>query len=180
MRRFGFAMGLLGLLCALGAAAAGDGKGTEVVLDGYKATTPASWKKAEIAPRLKQFRLHQFDIGSGNQKAEVIVSPPFGGGVEQNIDRWKKQFTVPQGKPAPETIKFDVSGVTVTYLDIAGTYNPPQFDPSVKAERKENYRQLGAIFNSANGPFFIRFLGPADTVAENKQAFDQWLKSFKK
>jgi hypothetical protein len=178
MRKVVFATSILALLGALGAAAAGDGKGTEVVIDGYKAQTPASWKKAEITPFYAKFRLYQFDVGADKNKAEVIISPPFGGGVEQNIERWKKQFSGTMGKE--DLSKFDVSGVKVTYLDIAGTYNPPAFAPNAKSERKENYRQLGAIFDSANGPFFIRFIGPASTVADNKQAFDQWLKSFKK
>lgn len=176
MSRCGFAMGVLGLVCGLGAATAG-GKATVVDLDGYKAEAPASWKRADVPANLKNFRLYQFSVGD-KDKAEVIVSPPFGGGVEQNLQRWKDQFSGTGGKT--EVTKLDVGGVAVTYLDIAGTYKPPAFAPGAKAEPKENYRMLGAIFDSANGPFFIRFVGPASTVTANKAAFDQWLKSFKK
>ncbi len=174
MSRFGFAVGILGLVCGLGAAAAG---GKVVDLDGYKAEVPAGWKAADIPEGLKKFRLYQFNIGE-KDKAEVIISPPFGGGVAQNIERWKGQFSG-QGAKA-EVSKLEVGGVPVTYLDASGTYKPPAFSANAKSEPKENYRMLGAIFDSANGPFFIRFVGPAVTVSENKQAFDQWLKSFKK
>src|SRR5581483_6987634 len=141
--------------------------------------TPASWKRTEPTGFLAKFRLYQFEVPGADGNAEVIISPPAGGSVEANIERWKKQFS---GKAAsePQVNTFKVDGVPVTYLDVSGSYQGAPFAPNAKTERKENYRLLGAIFESQNGPYFIRLIGPAKTVADNKQAYEQWLKSFKK
>jgi hypothetical protein len=69
----------------------------------------------------------------------------------------------------------------VTCLDVQGTYLSkfPPFDPNAKVVRKDNYRRLGVVFDSPNGPYFITLTGPGRTVEANKKAFDDWLKAFK-
>jgi hypothetical protein len=187
MRRFGFAIGIVALLCGLGAAAAGD-KTTVVDLGGYKAAAPASWKREQAG---NKFRAYQFEVppAPGDKEPAEVVIFHFGGGggsVKDNIQRWKGLFAPPAGKNADDIAQvsnFDVSGLPVSYLDIAGTYkvkNPP-FAPNAKVELKENYRMIGAIVDTPQeGLYFIRFVGPAKTVTEQKPAFDQWLKALKK
>jgi hypothetical protein len=184
MTRLGFLMGVVGLLGVLGVASAAD----NVDLGGYKSETPAGWKRGE--PNNK-FRAYQFEVpaAAGDKEAAEVVIFHFGGGgggVKENIKRWQGLFAAPAGK-SPEDIsqvsEFQVNGVPVTYLDISGTYlvkNPP-FAPNAKIERKENYRMIAAYFDAPQeGPYFIRFVGPAKTVTDGKAAFDQWLKAFKK
>jgi hypothetical protein len=187
MKRFGFVMGVVALLGALDVVAAG-GKGGTVDLGGYKAEAPANWKKEQPG---NKFRAYQFEVpptGGDKDAGEVVIFHFQGGGgsAKDNIARWKSQFAAPQGKSIDDVAQvseFAVNGVPVNYLDVAGTYlvkNPP-FAPNAKVERKENYRMLAAYFDTPQeGPYFIRFVGPAKTVSEGKQAFDQWLKSFKK
>ncbi len=40
------------------------------------------------------------------------------------------------------------------------------------------YRLLGAIVEGPNGSVFLKFTGPAATVARNRMAFDKMLSSF--
>jgi hypothetical protein len=71
--------------------------------------------------------------------------------------------------------------VPVTYLDIHGTYSfrSPPFAPNAKTMLRPNYRMLAVVFESKKGPYFIRMVGPADTVEHYKKGFDEWIKRFK-
>jgi hypothetical protein len=161
-------------------------KPTLVKLDGLQSLTPADWheEKPDNRMRLKQFRLSP--IGDDKDDAEVVIfyfGEGQGGSAEDNIKRWKSQFKPPEGKSIQDVSKVEkmkVSGVPVTYLDIQGTYSflPPS-NPNAKTTIRQNYRMLGVVFESKKGPYFIRMLGPADTVAYYKKGFDEWIKGFK-
>lgn len=184
------AVAIIGLAALVWPAAhAGDKRGTEVKIDKYKSTTPASWIAQEIPPKLKKFRIYQFKVpGPKDAKADaellVLYLGGTGGTVEENIDRWKKMFKPAEGKSLDDVAKvsnFKVADVKITYLDIEGTYefrNPP-FDPNAKVERRPNYRMFSIYFDSENGPYFIRMTGPMKTMEQAKKGFDEWLKSFK-
>jgi hypothetical protein len=103
-----------------------------------------------------------------------------GGSVEANLARWKGQFTQ-GGKPSEAQVgKRTVHGLAVTTIDISGDYSgmggPMAASPSVAA----GYRLLGAIVEGPQGNIFVKFAGPAKTVAANRQKFDQLLSSFAK
>jgi hypothetical protein len=163
-------------------------KGTVVDLDGLKSATPPAWKHQEIDPKLKQFRLYQFIVPKADgdkEDAEVVISQLKGasGSTEQNITRWKQMFAPPPGKTLDEVAKVEnqkVGDAKLTYLDVSGTYLfKPPFNPNAKPQLKDNYRMLGVIFETKEGPSYIRLTGPARTVEQNKKAFDDWLKAFK-
>ena len=58
-------------------------------------------------------------------------------------------------------------------------FKSPPFDPNAKVMKKDNYRRIGVIFASENGPYFITLTGPSATVTAAKSDFDNWLKAFK-
>jgi hypothetical protein len=185
MRRLALILTAPVLTIWIGQAAAGD-KGTRVELDGLKSTTPASWKKPE-KPSSK-LRAHEFFIPKADgdkEDAELAIfffGAGSGGSVEENLKRWKGMMAPPMGKTIDDVSKVDkfkVGKVDITYLDISGTYLFKPFGPNTKVTPKENYRFIGAIFDSENGPYFIRLTGPARTMEQNKKAFDDWLKGFK-
>ena len=103
-----------------------------------------------------------------------------GGSVDQNIKRRQGMFKAPAGDNS-KTEKLKVGDVKVTTLDVNGTYlfKARPFDPNSKAKEKPNFRMVGVIFESKNGPYFMRLVGPAKTVEKNKKDFDEWLKNFK-
>jgi hypothetical protein len=169
------------------AQAAGGQQGTVVTLSGLKSTTPAEW--AEEAPtsrmRVKQFRLEP--VGDDKDKAEITIfffGAGQGGSAADNVKRWKGMFRPPDGKTIDDVAKkesFKVGSVPVTYLDISGTYllRTPPFDPNAPITPYPNYRMIGVVFESEKGPYFIRLVGPANTVDNYKKGFDEWLKAFK-
>jgi hypothetical protein len=135
--------------------------------------------------RFLQFRIPS--AGEDKDKAELIVfffGAGGGGSVEANLKRWKGMFVPPEGKAIDDvakTSRMKVSGVDITYLDVQGTYlhRERPGDPNSKTEERANHRMLGVVFESPNGPYFIRLVGPAETVGQHKKGFDEWLKNFK-
>jgi hypothetical protein len=166
-----------------------DGKGTVVTLDdGLKSRAPADWKAEKPSNKLRtaQFRIPK--AKGDKEDAELVIfffGPGQGGSVNDNIKRWQGMFEAPEGKKIDDVSKVEkmkVGDVDVTYLDVQGIYlyKFPPFDPNAKVQRKPDYRRLGVVFASKNGPYFITVTGPAKTVAEHKKGFDEWLKGFKK
>jgi hypothetical protein len=180
-------LSLLGILFATAWSYAQDKKGVNVKLDNIQSTAPAEWKaeKPQFGTRLHQFRLPKAE--GDKEDAEVTVSyfgQGQGGGVNENVQRWKGQFVPPTGKSIDDVAKVEkmkVGDVEVTYLDVQGTYksrNPP-FDPNAKEELKPDSRMIAVYLATKTGPHFIRCVGPAKTVEQYKKGFDEWLKAFK-
>lgn len=175
------------LLAGLFALTATVARADDVTLDKMTSKTPASWK-AE-APGNK-FRAYQFSIPKAkgdDDNAELVIfffGPGGGGGVAENLKRWKETFEPPAGKSIDDVSKVEtikLPKAELTYLDVSGTLLEkfPPFDPKAKTVRKANFRRLAVVFDSENGPYFIRLTGPAETIAANKGDFDAWLKNFK-
>ncbi len=161
-----------------------DGKGVEVTIDGLKSRAPADWTEEE--PKDKRMRFKQFRLPKGDGDkfdTELVLfffGPGAGGGLDQNITRWKGLMTAPEGKSIDDLFKvekFKVGDVAVTYTDVEATYKGPPFGE--KIEPRPNYRMINVYFDSKNGPYFFRLLGPAKTVEKHKKGFDDWLKAFK-
>jgi hypothetical protein len=162
-----------------------EGKGAVIELDGHKSRAPDTWvAETPKKPRFAQFRVPK--VGNDPQDAELVIFyfEGQGGGVEDNVKRWKDMFYPPRGKSIDDVAtveKLKAGDVPVTLLEVHGTYKYKKapFVPDSKAELRPNYRMLAAYFGSKNGPYFIRLVGPEATVAENKKGFETWLKNFK-
>jgi hypothetical protein len=162
-------------------------RGATVTLDGLKSRAPADWVEETPTSRLrvKQFRLPA--VGDDKENAQLIIfyfGPGAGGSVADNITRWKKMFIPPAGKTIDDVAKVEklkVGNVDYTYFDVHGTYlakSRPNL-PDSEATPYPNYRMLAGVFETKDGPYFIRLVGPADTVKHYKAGFDRWLKAFK-
>jgi hypothetical protein len=163
--------------------------GGEVVeLGALKSKAPTEWKKQMPSNKLRTAQFVVPKVEGDKEDAELVVfffGKGGGGSNEDNIKRWKGQFIAPEGKTIDEATKVDKFKVgkvaDIVYVDMQGTYkykNPP-FDPNAKEVRKENFRRIGVIMDSDDGPFFITLTGPAKTMAKHKDAFDGWIKAFK-
>ena len=155
-----------------------------VIIDGLKSTPPSTWKES---PSTSSMRFKQFTIPRDKADgfdAELVIfffGPGQGGGVEANLDRWKKMFQAPAGKPlSAEVDTYDVGAVKTTVLDVRGTY---QFKASPMSpgpgEARPNHRMLAVVFESPQGPYYMRFVGPERTIEKNRKEFEAWLKGFK-
>lgn len=117
-----------------------------------------------------------------NASAECGVyffGPGQGGTIEANLDRWKGQFKGADGKVAPAQVaKRTVHGLTVTTIDAAGEYSGMGGPMAASSAPVPGYRLLGAIVAGPGGNVFVKFTGPAKTIAANQQKFEQLLSSF--
>ena len=150
---------------------------------GLKWTAPAGWKSEGALP----MRAATYTIApSAGDKANAECAVYFfgagqGGSVEANLDRWKSQFQASGGKPAVAQIATRTTrGLTMTTIDTSGDYSGMGGPMAAGQRRVPGYRLLGAIVQGPGGNIFIKFTGPAKTIAANKQKFEQLLASFQR
>ena len=84
------------------------------------------------------------------------------------------------GKPAVAKIdKQQVRGLTITRVDSSGGYTGMAGPLAPSTRALPNYRLLGAVVEGPGGnSIFVKFTGPAATVAANFKQFEQLLASF--
>jgi hypothetical protein len=117
---------------------------------------------------------------TGAEKGECAVfffGPGQGGGVDDNVARWGKQF---EGAPAPQRSTQTVAGMHVTRAAVAGTYLAPGGPMMQSTGKKSGYRLLGAIVEAPDGNVFFKLTGPAPTVAAAQADFDALVASIHK
>ena len=143
---------------------------------------PAGWKSIGTTS-MRAATYPVAPVPGDREGAECVVyffGPGQGGTVQANIDRWQGQFKGPGGKPAAAKVsKITLHGLAMTTIDLSGDYSgmggPISAAPAVSA-----YRLLGAIIEGPGGNVFIKFTGPAKTMAANQPKFQQLLDSFQK
>jgi hypothetical protein len=150
---------------------------------GLKWTAPAGWKPQGAQP----MRAATYTVpASGGDTAAGECAVYFfgagqGGPVQANIDRWKAQFSTPDGKPAAAQVATKtVRGLTMTTIEAAGNYSGlgGPLAAAQHAQSVNSYRLLGAIVESRGGNIFVKFTGPDKTVAANRAKFQELLASF--
>jgi hypothetical protein len=161
-----------------------DLKSNLVVLESLKSMAPAEWKKEKRANLLRvcQFRLPK--VKDDKLDGEVVILDNVRGKADENIKRWQKWFVPPDGKTIDDVSKIEklkVAKKDAHYLDVAGTYlykERPNL-PDSAAVPRPGHRMLAVYLDTGDNTYFIRMIGPADTVAQYKKGFDDWLKAFK-
>ena len=148
-------------------------------------TRPERWT-AE-GPRPMRAATYRVPAAKGDAEAGECAVFYFGSGqggsVDANLKRWVGQFEQPGGKSSEEaakTAKQTINGLSVTTVDLSGTYLASAGPMSPVKEMKPGYRLLGAIVEAPEGNVFFKFTGPAKTVAETADAFRAMLKSLRR
>jgi hypothetical protein len=113
-----------------------------------------------------------------SEGAECAVFENLGGSVQANVDRWIGQFEKTDG--APNQKSETISGLTVTTVDVNGTFKGGGPMMGQSGAPKSSYRLLGAIVEGPEGNVFFKLTGPAKTIAAAQDEFQAMLKSLKK
>jgi hypothetical protein len=149
--------------------------GPEVDLGQARLTAPAAWVRK--APRVEfirgEFTLPRAEGDAADGRITVTVA---GGGLKENVDRWRTQFVPKPEKESQEPLKVD--GVDVTLVDFSGTFND-QMGPFAPGAERPGYRMLGAIFDLGGQLYFIKAYGPAKTMAARAAEFRTFVQSLK-
>jgi hypothetical protein len=148
---------------------------------GVQWTAPAGWKVE--APRPMRAATYSVPAEAGDPSSgEVVIiffGPGQGGTVYANIERWKSQMVGVDGNPAAAKVATrSVHGIPMTTIDSSGAYTGMGGPMAPAGSVVPGYRLLGAIVEGPGGSVFVKFTGPAKTVAANAQKFEQLLSSF--
>lgn len=145
------------------------------------AEAPAAWNKVD--PRFNvievEFSIPKEEGDDQNGRLTISVS---GGGVEGNIERWKSQFSSPDGGAAeePKVDEIEVSGMKAHIVDLKGSFADRPGGPNSPPTVRENYRMLGAILETESaGMYFFKLYGPAKTMEAHADGFRKFIESIK-
>lgn len=143
----------------------------EVKAQDLTLTVPENWKQQQVSSNL---RLAQFALpatGDDKDPTEVVVFPPFGGSVEENVKRWIGQFQA-DNRELKMTQGESKQGKYVL-VDLAGTYNKPDGPPILrKTVPAPDYRMVSVMLtSSAGGNYFLKMVGPKASVAAELENF---------
>lgn len=137
-----------------------------------KLVAPEDWipKTPAISMIQNEFSVPAAEGDSADGRVTVMTA---GGSIQENIDRWKGQFSQPDGSKAADKAKvekLEVAGCEVNLVDVSGTYSDARgmFAPAVE---RPDYRMLAAIIVTPEGNYFIKFYGPEKTVGQQAAAF---------
>ena len=134
----------------------------------FRFATPVDW---EVSTEESMMRIVDCKFGpQGEGECYVSFLQGTGGGVLENVNRWRKQMGM---EPLPEGAEATMQRVRILkasgYLfDETGTFSGMQ-----GSEAKENYRMLGAVLPAEDMglTIFVKMTGPAEVVAANANDF---------
>lgn len=134
-------------------------------------SVPADWKQQQPSSNL---RLAQFAIppAEGDEEpGELVVFPPFGGSVAQNVERWLNQFHREDRKV--KMTKGTAKQGKYVLVDLSGTYNKPDGPPFLQRTKPTpGYRVVNVMLTpEGGGNYFLKITGPEKTIAKSVEAF---------
>ena len=103
------------------------------------------------------------------QCAVFYFGPGQGGGIDDNVTRWERQF---KDQPTAKRERRTVSGLAVHMVGIEGTYMNPGGGMMQSRGEKPGHRLLGAIVEAPEGNVFFKLTGPGATVQAARAGFD--------
>ena len=148
---------------------------------GVKWTAPKGWvSEAQRPMRAATYSIPaEFGEKGGAECGVYFFGAGQGGSVDDNIARWKGQFTSANGAPAPAKVAArTVRGLKMTTIDVSGAYSGLGGPLSESTAKVAGYRLLGAIVTAPGGSIFIKCTGPLKTMSVNQPKFEQLLASF--
>jgi hypothetical protein len=152
-----------------------------VRLLGYETAVPATWtpRAPSSSMRLAEYTVAPND-GAGS--AEVVVyyfGQGQGGSVPANLERWRGQFSEPDGSAVPEVVVHDSSAAfPITIADFRGTYRRGFGAGSADSVRADQ-ELLAAIAETPRGTLFVQLFGSVARVSAERTVFVNFVKSLR-
>ncbi len=145
---------------------------------GIRWTVPARWTAGGgSAMRVATYAVPAAKGAEAGECAVFFFGTGQGGGVDDNVARWAKQF---EGAPAPKRTTATVGGMRVTRAEVIGTYLAPGGPAMQSTGKRPGYRLLGAIVEAPEGNVFFKLTGPAATVDAAQAELDALVASIRK
>jgi hypothetical protein len=164
------AAAMAGCLLLASGAPSGAAPAPSASAGGIAWTVPARWTAGQgSSMRVATYAVPGPKGAAAGECAVFFFGPGQGGGIEDNVARWGKQF---EGAPKPATRSSQQAGLRVTRAEVAGTYLAPGGPMMQSTGKKTGWRLLGAIVEAPGGNVFFKLTGPAATVAGAQAEFD--------
>ncbi len=176
------ALGLALLLLACGPDApaqgnAGAEEGAQTVelsdpvsANGVSIALPAAWNPVEPRSRMRMLEAEIPGSGGSGEISMYYFGPGGGGGAAANVERWKSQVVLEAGAPEPITQSRESNGVRRIWIELQGTVKASTIG-SFPSTDQPDFALYGAVIEAPGGPWFLRAVGPAATMREQRQAF---------
>ncbi|MBI4951003.1 MAG: hypothetical protein HY908_03150 [Myxococcales bacterium] len=137
---------------------------------------PVAWEviPAQGAFRKAAYRVPRAPGDAADGELTVVVA---GGGVGQNIERWKSQFELDRTDP----LKVDerqIAGMKLTLVELHGAFKGSGM-PGEKTEPRPGWAMLAAVVPTRPQAYFFKLTGPRATVEAAKSGFDALLASLR-
>ena len=154
------------------------------VAAGLTFATPDGWRQSAggSSMRVAEFTLPRADGDAEDAQLIVYYFGGQGGSVDANIERWVGQMQQPDGRPSTAAARKQtrtVNGLTVTLIDVDGTYVAEMSPGAAARHNKPRFRLRAGVVETPTGPYFIKLTGPSRTIAAAEKAFEQFLGSVK-
>jgi len=146
---------------------------------------PAGWvpKTPSSSMRVAEFTLPKVEGDTEDATLTVFFfGANQGGNVQANVDRWIGQMTQPDGRDSKDvarTSTLTAHGLSITLVDVTGTYTAEMSPGSAEHFNKPGFRQCAAVVETSGGPYFVKLTGPVKTVAKWNDSFTAFLKSMR-
>ncbi len=130
----------------------------------FQWTTPEGWTEVEPTS-MREINLR---FGEGDEgQAYLTRLPGEAGGVEANINRWRKQMGAAELSPeeVEELSTRFLLGREAKLLQIDGTYT------GVRQPPKADYRLVGLVLGAGDTMVTVKMIGPQEVVRENEERF---------
>ena len=146
---------------------------------GLEYEAPSTWisETPSSSMRLAQYRLPRLEGDPEDAELAVFYFGGQGGSVQANVDRWIGQFSNPDGSSVthPQVSERKINGISLTIVDVRGTYHQAQGPMMAQTTAKENYRMLAAVAEGPSGSTFFKLTGPQPTVDHFEKSFNSYL-----
>lgn len=151
---------------------------------GLTFTTPDGWKSSppSSSMRVAEFTLPRAAGDADNAQLVVYYFGGSGGSVAANLERWVAQMQQPDGRASGSVARKEmrtVNGLSLTLVDVSGTYVAEMSPGSADRNNKPRYRLRAGVVETAKGPYFVKLTGPERTVARWESQFNQFVGSFR-
>ncbi|HUD70474.1 MAG TPA: hypothetical protein VMQ62_00805 [Dongiaceae bacterium] len=137
---------------------------------------PAGWiaEEPRNPMRRAQYRLAGVDGATDGECAVFYFGPGQGGDAQENVARWARMLTTPDGRPVEGTVSTQkVGDRTVTRVEAAGTYHPMAMTMGgTPPPPQPGWLLLGAVVPGPDANWFFRCAGPEKTIAKARPGFD--------
>lgn len=182
---FPVALALSLAACAGGSSTGGD---TAAASLGERASfgtisyqVPAAWtEQPGGGMRRAQYAIPAAPGDAEGGECALYHFPGQGGSVDANLQRWYAQFQQPDGGSSEAKARvenFTAGGFPVTYVDVSGTYIASMGPMTAGGEPKPGYRMLAGVIETAQGPWFLKCVGPESTIESSASGMKALLMS---